>query len=335
MGAKKEGLAIDRFTGDEVWNQPIAGYRILPIRDEDIHPEEKHKTTGRKIYPVTLRMKIFWADDKIEENDVGLKFDIVTQTKDVEEVEDVWKGKSNYHWGKEQEVTHYDGRFLKFKLFFSKPLEMKNPTTVKSSGQIIGGIWDHQENAQDYIYDDEEGAEKYSGLNHTHPDFIWSPRSYQQEFDWPQERNPYIYPPHIDKLFSSKKHSIPKNYSKTLKYKATFAINNLEPFGLNNNGISLNYQDEFYIKYGLENQMSDRNLTFKIFQINGVNESQINVDLLFSVQSTRNMPRGCLKSCKKRSRRKKDKRKCPRKCTIKSIENKFNNNTELEVKYIK
>ena len=45
---------------------------------------------------------------------------------------------------------------------------MKNPTTVKSAGKIVGGIWDHQENSQDYIYDDEEGHEKYSGLNHTH-----------------------------------------------------------------------------------------------------------------------------------------------------------------------
>ena len=56
-------------------------------------------------------MKIYWADDKIEENDVGLKFDVTTQTKDSEEVEDIWKAKTNYHWGKEQEVTHYTGAF--------------------------------------------------------------------------------------------------------------------------------------------------------------------------------------------------------------------------------
>ena len=41
VGLNGIGVALDRFTGSEIWNQPLSGYRFLPIRQEDIGEPEK------------------------------------------------------------------------------------------------------------------------------------------------------------------------------------------------------------------------------------------------------------------------------------------------------
>jgi len=149
VGIKGMGVVIDRFTGDEVWNQPIVGYRILPIREADILPEVENEA-GYVLYPVKIRMKIYWANDGVPEEYISNPFDIKS-TSDSQSVED---------FGED-----YTGRFLSFKLFFDKPLEIEGSKIAKA-GRIVGdGIWDHQENPP-------RGAKS---LNHTHPDFIWSP----------------------------------------------------------------------------------------------------------------------------------------------------------------
>ena len=292
MGVMKQGLAIDRFTGDEVWNQPVAGYRILPIRSEDIHPVEKDKKTGRKIYPVSLRMKLFWGDDKVEEGGIGLPFDIYKQTKDTEEVEDIWKGKMDFHWGKNQEITHYDGRLLKFKLFFDKPLLMSSEVIVKSVGKIVGGIWDHQENPENYLYDGEEGAEKYSALNHTHPDFIWSPIDYIPHSDWPGERNPYLRPKDVLSVYNEKK--LPLRFKNSrgrplkLKVKKSFQISNLDLFGKDYMA-DLNFQDEFYIKENIAYYLGLENVKAQVFGVKGimVNHAKIGIYVANKKQGTK------------------------------------------------
>jgi hypothetical protein len=165
IGVMGTSVVIDRFTGDEVWNQPLAGYRILPIRKEDrLEPVTRN---GRTLYPVRLRMKIFWAHDGVRASHVTQGFDI-KKTTDDESIRVTWP---NY--------VEYEGRLLKFTLFFSAPVETNEAgTQVVSAGRIVGqGIWNHQES-------------RSSRPDETHPDFIWMPTVLLQ--GGMGESNPYI-----------------------------------------------------------------------------------------------------------------------------------------------
>lgn len=162
VGILEQGVVIDRFTGDEVWNQPIVGYRILPIKESDIlAPVTRGRLT---IYPVKLQMKIYWANDGVEDEHISRPFDI-NKTNDTKYVE---------NFGED-----YSGRYLAFTLFFDQPLVMENGKVV-SVGRIMGdGIWAHQENPPRSV--DE--------LNDLHPDFIWAPLELDQ---YASNGNPFI-----------------------------------------------------------------------------------------------------------------------------------------------
>lgn len=162
IGILEQGLVIDRFTGDEVWNQPIVGYRILSIESGDIFPPETRD--DQELYPVRIQMKIYWANDNVSEEHVSKPFDI-KKTEDYDVVEDFY--------------PEYSGRYLTFKLFFDKPLVMEDGKVV-SAGKIVGdGVWGHQE---DPLTTADE-------LNETHPDFIWAPLDSSHGANY---ANPYI-----------------------------------------------------------------------------------------------------------------------------------------------
>lgn len=154
VGARKTGVVIDRFTGDQVWNQPVVGYRFLPIRDKDIHDAEDRN--GSKVYPVSFRVKMYWAEDGVTGDTISDKFDI-SVTSDTENVE-----------GHNILGPHFSGRYLEFKLFFDAPIEIEdNGKKIKDAGNILGdGIWRHMET---------KGAGYGGKMNETHPDFIWLP----------------------------------------------------------------------------------------------------------------------------------------------------------------
>lgn len=158
VGAQKTGVVIDRFTGDEVWNQPVVGYRILPIEAKDITKVSE----GRSQYwSVLLKMKVFWA------NDLGTPPGHISKTFDIKKMSD------------DEDVDYvgddYEGRLLKFRLKFDAEVKVSaDGKQVLSAGKMVGdGIWDHQENSRD-LSDSE--------LNSTHPDFIWLPTDPIQDF---------------------------------------------------------------------------------------------------------------------------------------------------------
>jgi hypothetical protein len=168
VGIQKIGVVIDRFTGDEVWNQPVVGYRILPLRSQDIlNPIERE---GRKIYPVQLRVKLYWADDNVPTDYVSVPFSIANHSKDEESIlsDEIPEG--------------YTGRAIAFKLFFDAPLRINGDgTEVIEAGRIVGeGIWSHQE---------KPPVGNAKSLNQTHPDFIWLPLRLGEESGG---ANPYI-----------------------------------------------------------------------------------------------------------------------------------------------
>jgi len=192
IGTMKMGIAIDRFTGDEVWNQPIVGYRHLPIRPEDIQSFSKD---GKNLWSVSLRTKIYWAnDDGIEAGRVSTPFDIHKHTSDSSEIE----YPQQLPGGNE-----YAARLLQYKLFFDGPIEIDSTgTKVTTAGNIVGdGIWAHQENAQSL---------SFNQLNNSHPDFIWLPTNPFQDI-YGGYGNPFITAAVVNEIGSESDTPMPKD----------------------------------------------------------------------------------------------------------------------------
>lgn len=180
VGMREIGVVIDRFTGDEVWNQPIAGYKMLPIRSEDIR--EPKSEGGKRVYPVLLRMNIFWANDNVPANSVSQGFDI-KRAPEKFQVEDFSYNDS------------YAGRSLAFFLYFDSPLRVSSDGRfIANAGNIVGdGVWYHQA---------LEGRKYYKDFNNTHPDFIWLPTR-ALGASARGSRNPSFSPESIDTFFKA------------------------------------------------------------------------------------------------------------------------------------
>jgi hypothetical protein len=176
IGIRQTGVVIDQFAGDQVWNQPLAGYKILPIRKEDIRKSETSES--KEVFPVLIRMNMFWADD-------GVPPDVVTEKFSIENATENFKFRDFKH------SEHYVGRSLGFFLYFDKPLQVsEDGKTIVSAGKIVGdGVWYHQS---------EEGRGKYRNFDQTHPDFIWYPTEALE--DSGEERNPSFTPEKVNSI---------------------------------------------------------------------------------------------------------------------------------------
>lgn len=186
VGIQRTGVVIDRFTGDQVWNQPIVGYRLLPIKKEDIKPVETNGQ-GQERYPVTVRMKMFWAEDGVHEHEISDKFTI-EQTND--QIKTNWSGQyEEEHFGR-----HFSGRMVEFILFFDAPVEVsEDGTQIVKAGNIVGeGLWSHKT---------EQGRAKYANMDNTHPDFIWLPT---QVSDYSGNRNPWVQDKYVRYIWDNK-----------------------------------------------------------------------------------------------------------------------------------
>jgi len=154
IGERETGVVIDRFTGDQVWNQPLVGYKFLPIRKADIR--EPVIRRENKLYPVLIRTNIFWANDSVAADTVSLPFDIKKATDKF-----ITEGDFKYN-------DHFTGRSLAFFLYFDKKVKVsKKGKKISSAGNIVGeGVWYHQT---------DEGMRYVNDFNNTHPDFMWLP----------------------------------------------------------------------------------------------------------------------------------------------------------------
>ena len=186
VGVKQTGIVIDRFTGDQVWNQPIVGYRLLPIKKEDIKPMETNND-GQSRYPVVIRMKMFWAEDGVHEYELSDTFDI-NNTDD--RIKTNWNGQ----YEEESFGHHYSGRLNEFILFFDAPMEVSDDgTRVLAAGNILGeGLWAHQT---------EQGRAKYANMDNTHPDFIWLPTQVSGNSG---NRNPLVQEKYVRYIWDNK-----------------------------------------------------------------------------------------------------------------------------------
>lgn len=159
LGVKKMGIAVDRFTGSEVWNQPLVAYRILPIDAREITQERQG---GKSVWVVPMAMKIFWAADSVTPGVVSSPFNVEKDANDSKRLEKLPKGSNG------EEI--YESRLLEFKLFFDEEVTVSaDGKKVLTAGDLVGeGIWKMQESPRSYTADQ---------LNDGHPDFVWIPTS--------------------------------------------------------------------------------------------------------------------------------------------------------------
>jgi len=186
VGALKEGIAIDRFTGSEIWNQPVIAYRFVPIQSSQNQVIERN---GMKVYPVTFGVKLYWADDSVDydyQRTSSLDWSVTESRFSSDKIPSY--GFSTFDFVSD---GAFDSRYLTFTLFFDAPVvTSEDGTQIISAGRILGdGVWAHA---------DPKLRESSFALGaeaaQTHPDFLWRPDSI---LDQAQYRNPYIKPSHL------------------------------------------------------------------------------------------------------------------------------------------
>lgn len=161
IGVLKTGVVIDRFTGDQVWNQPVVGYKHSPIKKRDIWTED-----GK--YFLRLTTEIYWADD------IGTSPGHISSRFDIHD--------ANVLNHLDQD---YNSRSLTYVLQFDSPVILNPNGQIESAGRLIGdGSWQH------YLDFVEDGSSNASGLDQTHPDFIWLPTN--PIIDQSGYGNPYL-----------------------------------------------------------------------------------------------------------------------------------------------
>lgn len=162
MGIKKYGINIDRYTGDEIWNQPLAAYHFdYPKPSDYLGADPEHPN----VYRMNLTAHLWWGDDSADPNDQTPQF--------------------NY----QDNFPYFAGRELQMEVWLDGPVVF-NGDKIASSGDLIvthqdkyyvGGTW--LGNSNDY----QDG----------HPDFMWVPYAYLDATDTEGankglDANPYV-----------------------------------------------------------------------------------------------------------------------------------------------
>lgn len=148
MGKQKRGVVFDRYTGDQVWNQPLVAYNIDPVRREDYlgpHP------SFPDIHRVNVSTTIYWSEDNVHPEAITPQFDI-----------------------NNVDLSFFKTRTLRYELWLDGPVEFDEAGNITSSGNILvtgensryhGGMWKHGTESADLV--------------NTHPDYMWVPLAAQ------------------------------------------------------------------------------------------------------------------------------------------------------------
>lgn len=165
LGNKDKSFVIDRFTGEEVWNQPVRAYqaKLEPLyriengtavaEDRDVKITRYSGSDGReeslgvkKVYPVLVTSSMQWMSD-------GVPHEALTSARINEpESEEEFASSSTIHRKFDEQV---EVRTLTYELWLDRPIG-------DPAAQIIGdGAWKHADPTSE----------------HNHPDFLWQPLS--------------------------------------------------------------------------------------------------------------------------------------------------------------
>ena len=160
VGNKDKGFVIDRYTGSQVWNQPVRAYRsnVEPLYEgttglerEVVYTKYGNSTPSldergtQTVYPVLVTTTIHWMSDGVPHEE--LTSESINDNID----DDTFKSSSDISsmWNHQVEV-----RTLTYELWLDRPM-------TDGNARIVGdGAWQHG------------SASNYTSL---HPDFIWVP----------------------------------------------------------------------------------------------------------------------------------------------------------------
>lgn len=134
-------LVVDRYTGNQVWNHPLAGYQIAPVKPEDYLGQSSN---AANLYRIVVSTKLWWVRDDVEGGHLTEAFAF-------------------------QDGPSYASRVLRFELWLDGPVEFDGSGNVSRSGNIVlarqgdavlGGDWRNPNLSP----------------SNSHPDYIWIPR---------------------------------------------------------------------------------------------------------------------------------------------------------------
>jgi hypothetical protein len=137
-----QSLIMDRYTGSQVWNHPIAGYQIEPITPADDLGADP-STPG--VYRILVTTQLWWLRDDVPPNQLTEPF--------------------NFSDG-----PSYESRILRFEVWTDAPAQFDVSGRLINAGKIVVA---HQGNIA------YGGAWRMSGsdLLNSHPDYLWAPYS--------------------------------------------------------------------------------------------------------------------------------------------------------------
>jgi hypothetical protein len=136
------GLALDRYTGSQVWNQPVAGYQIAPVTPADYLGAA---AGAPNVYRVMVSTQLWWASDNVEGGHLTEPFTFT-------------------------DSASFESRVLRFEVWMDAPLVFDAAGSIQSSGTVIvarqgntavGGVWRNDN----------------LNLINSHPDYMWVPHT--------------------------------------------------------------------------------------------------------------------------------------------------------------
>ncbi len=161
IGKLKRAVLIDRYTGSQVWNQPLAGYKFEYPKPADY---TGNSPSTPNVYKIELTSTIWWLDD-------GVAPDVQTHAFNYEESDPTGVVQS---------------RVLKMELWLDGPVVFDSNGKITSSGDVIvtkkndtyvGGAWMMGEG---YLVD-------------AWPDYMWVPYALTRPYDLDEDyMNPNV-----------------------------------------------------------------------------------------------------------------------------------------------
>ena len=135
-------VIIDRYTGYQVWNQPMAGYQMAPVTPDDYLGA---LPDAPRIFRINLTTTIWWLRDDVPGDHLTEPFTFA-------------------------DGPSYESRTLRYELWLDGPVQFNSAGAVVSSGDVVlarqgeyvtGGAWRNTD----------------LELTNSHPDYLWIPHS--------------------------------------------------------------------------------------------------------------------------------------------------------------
>jgi hypothetical protein len=181
VGRLKHPVLIDRYTLDQVWNQPLVGYRFEAPKPSDYLGADP---SAPGVYRMNVTFTIWWAED-------GVPADVQTPQFTFDD-----RVTGTYPDGRDTGIRVFTPRTLKAELWLDGPVEFDSSGKLVKSGNVVVTRQEGTEYFVGGAWRMGEGFYSSEGW----PDYMWVPYSILKPTDY---GNPHV---HIDWL---KKHIVP------------------------------------------------------------------------------------------------------------------------------